>query len=111
MANAFKRFTSRDIINTPVTVGSYTVPASGTATIIGLTLANVGAVDVSCSVTVFDGTNTTHIVKGASIPVGTSLIAAGEQKVVLQVGDQVKVSTGASNQLCDAILSVIEIIK
>ena len=109
MANNFKRYTSKDIGTTATTVGSYTVSANTQVTAIGLTIANVSNNAISVTAIHNDGTNDTHIVKGASLPAGGSLIAiGGNQKLVLEVGDKIKVQSSANTSV-DAILSVLEI--
>ena len=109
MANNFKRYTSRDVGTSAVTVGSYTVAANTQTTAIGLTLSNTSNSAITVSAIHNDGANDTYIVKGATLPSGGSLIAiGGNQKVVLETGDSIKVSASANTSV-DAILSVLEI--
>lgn len=109
MANNFKRYTSRNIGTTAVSVGSYTVPTGRQVTLIGLTIANVTNSPVTVSAVLFDGTNSTHIIRNAPVLVGSTLIiAGGDQKVVLEPGDQIRVTSSASSSV-DAIVSLLEI--
>ena len=109
MANTFKRKTSRNIGTTPTAVGSYTVGAGVSTTVIGLTCANTTSTAITVDVTLNDGTNDTYIVKGATVPSGGSLVVVGgDQKVVLEASDSVKVTSSAASS-CDVIMSILEI--
>jgi hypothetical protein len=109
MANKFKRYVSRDVGTSLVSVGSYTVAANTQTTAIGLTLSNTSNSAITVSATLNDGANDIYIVKGATLPAGGSLIAiGGNQKVVLETGDSIQVSSSANSSI-DAILSVLEI--
>lgn len=109
MANNFKRYTSRNIGTAATPVGGYTVSTGRQVTLIGLTIANISASPVNVTVALFDGTNSTTIVKSAPILVGSTLVVAGgDQKVVLEPGDQIRVTSSASSSV-DAIVSLLEI--
>jgi len=109
MANTFLRKTSRSIGTSATTVGSYTVGASTATTVIGLTCANTTTTAITVDVTHNDGANDTYIVKGATVPSGGSLVVVGgDQKVVLEAGDSVKVTSSAASS-CDVIMSILEI--
>lgn len=109
MANTFLRKTSRNIGTTATTVGSYTVGASTATTVIGLTCANTTSAAITVDVQHNDGTNDTYVVKGATVPAGGSLVVVGgDQKVVLEAGDSVKVTSSAATS-CDVIMSILEI--
>lgn len=109
MANTFTRKLSRNVGTSLTAVGSYTVGASTTSVIIGLTLANVGSATIYADATVNDGTNDYYIVKSAPIPVGGSLVTVGtDQKIVLTTNDSIKVKSDTASSL-DAILTVMEI--
>lgn len=116
MANTFKLVT-RDVA--PATAGTpetiYTVQTGSTIVMLGLTLANVHSAAVTGSVTIVSTTtqtgqtqNTTaHIVKDAAIPVGQSLSAL-EGKVILNVGDIVKVDCSVADKV-SVVMSYMEI--
>ena len=109
MPNNFKRYTSRDVGVTPVSVGSYTVGASTQTTAIGLTISNTSNSAITVTALHSDGVNDTHIVKGATLPAGGALVAiGGNQKLVMETGDSIKISSSANTSV-DAILSVLEI--
>ena len=120
MANDFKRFTKPDV-GTSTGASSdavYTVPAGGGATalesiVIGITLANKAATGITADVFLdnYDGTNDVYIVKGASIPAGSSLEIMSGNKIVVQnngtTGDVIRVSSSAATSL-DATVTVLE---
>ena len=120
MANDFKRFTKPDV-GTSTGASSdavYTVPAGGGATalesiVIGITLANKAATGITADVFLdnYDGTNDVYIVKGASIPAGSSLEIMAGNKIVVQnngtTGDVIRVSASTGSSL-DATVTVLE---
>lgn len=110
MANTFKNFTSRNVGTNFVDVGSYTVPAATQTTVIGLTVANLlSATDITVDVILRTGGNDTHIVKGAKVIPGTTIVpVGGDQKLVLGVGDSVRVKSSDATS-ADVIMSVLEI--
>lgn len=109
MANTFARKTSRSVGTTAAAVGSYTVGASTSTTVIGLSLANKTNAGISANVYHYDGANVTFLVTGAPIPTGASLVViGGDQKVVLTTGDSIFVQSSA-NASIDAVMSVLEI--
>ena len=109
MANTFYRKISRNIGNVAVAAGSYTVGSSTTTIVLGLTICNTTAAAVSASCYLDNGANNFFLVSGAPIPGGGSLVVVGgDQKLVLQTGDSVKVISDSNNSL-DVIMSVMEI--
>lgn len=107
MANTFKNATARDVGTSPVTV--YTTPAATQVTVIGLTVANTTTSNIQVTVTLFDGTNTTNIVKDALVRNGSALVAVGgDQKIVLQANHQLRVTSSAAAS-ADVIASLLEI--
>ena len=109
MANTFKRKLSRAIGTSSTAVGSYTIPSSTSTTVIGLTVSNVTATQVLISATVNDGSNDTHLIKDAPVPSGSSIvIVGGDQKVVLETADSVKVVSSAASSV-DVVMSILEI--
>ena len=98
MANSFKRKLSRSIGTSLTAVGSYTVGAATEVTVIGLAVANTSASQVLVDATVNDGANDTYLIKDAPVPSGGSIvIVGGDQKVVLEVGDSIKVKSTAAS--------------
>lgn len=109
MANTFTRKTSRNVGTSAAQVGSYTVGAATSTTIIGLTVCNTTASPVTADIYHYDGANATYLVKGAPINAGGSLVAVGgDQKVVLNTGDSIYVQSSAATSL-DVVMSVLEI--
>jgi hypothetical protein len=109
MANSFKRKLSRSIGTSLTAVGSYTVGASTEVTIIGLDVANRTASQVLVDVTLNDGSNDTYLIYQAPIPSGGSLaLIGGDQKVVLETNDSIKVKSDTASSV-DAVMSILEI--
>jgi hypothetical protein len=109
MANTFKRYASRNVGTSAVTIGSYTVGASTQTTLIGLTVANTTASVIAVDVQHNDATNDTYIVKGAPVPAGSSIvIVGGDQKIVMETGDSIKVTSDTATS-ADAYMSLLEI--
>jgi len=116
MANLFKVKTfdgSSTAASTAMTI--YTCPASTETTIIGMSIANIGTsqclVDVVLETdTVDTETNSTvYVVKGAPVPVGSTFVpVGGEQKIVMQPTDVLKVTSDVANSV-DTTLSILEI--
>lgn len=109
MANTFKRKLSRSIGTTLTAVGSYTVAASTQVTVIGLAVSNTSSAQVLVDATVNDGTNDTYLIKQAPVPSGGALvIIGGDQKVVLETNDSIKVKSDTASSI-DAVMSILEI--
>lgn len=108
MANTFKNAVSSAIGTSQTSV--YTVPASTTTTVIGLTVANITASSITVDVVVTDTSATTdvYLVKGATVPVGGALVpVGGDQKIVLETTDIIKVTSDTASS-ADVIVSVLE---
>lgn len=104
MANAFKNYIAASV-TTQTSV--YTTPSATQTTVIGLSLANTTAGTATADVQVTSGGTTIYIVKGAPIPVGSSLVPiGGDQKLVLEAADILKVT---SDVTVDVSVSVLEI--
>jgi len=100
MANTFKNYTGASIGTSPSTV--YTVPASTTAVIIGLNLANRTA----SSVTVDVQLGSTYIVKAAPVPSGSALSVL-DGKIIAETTETIVVTSDTASSI-DAIVSVLE---
>lgn len=104
MANAFKNYASASV-TTQTTV--YTAPSATQSTVIGMSVANTAASTASVSIQVTMGATTVYLVKNAPVPVGGAIVpVGGDQKVVLEAGDAIKVT---SDQTVDVLLSALEI--
>ena len=109
MANSFKRKLSRSIGTSLTAVGSYTVGAATEVTVIGLAVANTSASQVLVDATLNDGSNDTYLIKDAPVPSGGAIvIVGGDQKVVLEVGDSLKIKSSAASSV-DVVMSILEI--
>jgi hypothetical protein len=107
MANTFKSNLSRNITTSGVDV--YTCPSSTQTTLIGLTLSNKTAGTVTASVFLTRSSVDYSLVTNAPIQTGSTLVpVGGEQKVVLQAADKLKVTCSAATSI-DAIVSLLEI--
>jgi len=109
MANTFNRKLSRNVGTSLTAVGSYTVPAATKTVVVGLVLANVSASSINVEASINDGTNDHFIIKNAPVSAGGSLvIVGGNQKIVLNTSDSIKVKSDTASSL-DAIMSIMEI--
>jgi hypothetical protein len=113
MANAFKSETDTGVGTSAATI--YTCPASTQTTLIGLTVANIHTSQIEIDVQLDASTRTSgaedsvYIIKAAPVPVGSSIIIiGGEQKVVVEPGDTVKVTSNTAAS-ADVALSLLEI--
>ena len=108
MANAFKLITDTAVGTSPATV--HTGASATETTIIGLTISNIvtSQIEVDVQIENNDGDNV-YLIKAAPIPVGSSLIVVGgEQKVVLNASDVLKVTSKTATS-ADVTLSILEI--
>lgn len=107
MANTFKSTANVNIEVTSNTI--YTCPAATQTTLIGMTLSNKSAGTVTANVFLRRSGTDYSIISNAPILTGSSLVPiGGDQKVVLQAADTVKVTVSANNAL-DTIVSLLEI--
>jgi hypothetical protein len=106
--NTFKSYPSKNVGTTPALV--YTCPASTQTTIIGLSMANTTSSPITCDVYITRSAVNYYLVKGATVPVGASLvIVGGDQKVVLQAADALYVVNSAATS-GDAYCSLLEVV-
>jgi hypothetical protein len=111
MANNFKNFSKPAVGTANVTI--YTAPPATQSTVIGLSIANrTTANTITISASMLDAANAnvqTFIVNNATVPIGgTIVVIGGDQKMVLEAGDQIVV-TSSANGSADVILSALEI--
>tara|TARA_Y100000114_G_scaffold132202_1_gene130828 strand:+ start:1965 stop:2294 length:330 start_codon:yes stop_codon:yes gene_type:complete len=108
MANTFKIKTDTAVGTSAATI--YTCPSSTQTTIIGLSVANIVASQITVDVQLEnnDGDNI-YLVKAAPVPVGSALVVVGgDQKVVMEASDVLKVTTNTASS-GDVALSILEI--
>lgn len=109
MANSFLRKVQKDVGVTSTAIGGYTVASATVATVIGLNVANVSTASITVDIELYSGAIIGYILKGAVIPAGGALVAVGgDQKIVLQAGDSVRIKSSAATS-ADAIMSILEI--
>jgi hypothetical protein len=107
MANLFKSYPVKDVGTSPSTV--YTCPAATQTTLIGLSVANTSASPITADAYVTRSAVDYYLVKDATVAVGGSLvIVGGDQKVVLEPADVLKVETSAAAS-ADCFASLLEI--
>jgi hypothetical protein len=86
----------------------YSVPASTTTVIVGLTFANIGASQITASAKLGTSQGTAHLIKNIPIPVGSSFEFMGGNKIVMETGNTLVVQSDTANSL-DTVLSIMEI--
>ncbi len=107
MANTFKNQLQAAVGTSPTTI--YTAGVGVSSTIIGMTIANILNTAITANIIVTSSASDYYMVKMATIDPGSSLIAiGGEQKLILEANDSIKVSTSDASS-ADVILSVLEI--
>ena len=108
MANTFKIKTDTAVGTSAATI--YTCPSATQTTIIGLSVANIDASQITVDVQLEnnDGDNI-YLGKAAPVPVGSALVVVGgDQKVVMEASDVLKVTTNTASS-GDVALSILEI--
>lgn len=107
MAFKSKISASIGLSGAPTTVTD-TVAASTSHTIIGLSLANIGATNVTASVKLNkSGGSSAFLIKDAIVPLGGALVVVGgDQKLVLEAGDSVTAYASAASSV-DVTLSYL----
>lgn len=107
MANTFTSYVQRNIGTSAVAM--VTVASATQTTCIGLTVANTTASTITVDIYVTRSATNYYVVKGASVPTGTSFVAiGGDQKLVLTASDILYVVSNTATS-ADAILSVLNI--
>ena len=107
MANTFKNYPVAGVGTSESSV--YTAGAGVQATVIGMTIANITASNINVDVKLTSGGTTVFLVKGALVPPGGALVPiGGDQKVVLEAADILKVASDTASS-ADVLLSVLEI--
>lgn len=109
MASTFKNAIYPSIGTSLVDV--YTAGVGVQATVIGVSIANVTEALVYVDVKVFDSSANTSgfLIKSAPVESGGSfIVVGGEQKVVLEANDAIRVSSSTASSV-DCVMSVLEI--
>lgn len=107
MASVFTSYVAKDIGTSASTL--VTVAAATQTTVVGLSVANTTASDITVDVYLTRSAVNYYVIKGATVPVGsTFILSGGDQKIILIAADQLKVVSSATTS-ADAILSVLEL--
>lgn len=107
MANTFKNSITGSIGTSNVVV--YTVPATTSTTVIGMSVANVTSNNINVSTTLTSGSRTVYLIKDATVTAGgTAVLVGGDQKVVLTATNYLTVVSSAASS-ADVVVSVLEI--
>lgn len=107
MANTFKNYFSKDVGTTAA--NPYTCPSATQTTIIGFSIANTTISPITASAYITSSTVDYYLIKDATIPAGgTLVIVGGDQKLVLEPADAVKVVSSVDTS-ADVVVSLLEI--
>jgi hypothetical protein len=107
MANTFTSYVNKNVGTSAATV--VTVGASTQTTIIGLSFANTTSSPITADAYITRSGTDYYLIKGATVPVGSSLVVVGgDQKVVMITSDVLKVVTSAASS-ADVVTSVLNI--
>ena len=108
--NTFKRKFSSSVGTTATAIADYQVQVNVQTTVIGLACANTTGSTISADAYLeAPNGDTVYLIKGAPVPSGGSLvIIGGDQKVVMETGDKVKVVSDTASSL-DVVMSILEI--
>ena len=107
MANTFTSYVNKNVGTSAATV--VTVGASTQTTVIGMSAANTTSSPVTVDAYITRSAVDYYLVKGATVPVGSSLvIVGGDQKVVMGSSDALKVVSSAATSI-DVVTSVLNI--
>jgi len=107
MANTFRNYLSKDVGTSPATI--YTCPSATQTTVIGFSVANTSSSPITCDAYITSSTVDYYLIKTGTVPVGgTLVIVGGDQKVVLEAADVLKVVTSAAAS-ADVVCSLLEL--
>jgi len=107
MASVFTSYVAKDIGTSASTL--VTVAAATQTTVVGLSVANTSAADITVDVYITRSAVNYYVIKGATVPVGsTFILSGGDQKIILIAADVLRIVSSAATS-ADAILSVLEL--
>lgn len=107
MPNTFKNSTLNNVGTD--SQNAYVCPAATQTTAIGMTIANLDTNAITANIILNTAGSNVFILKSATIPPGGALVPiGGDQKLVLEAGDFLRVNTSTANS-ADVIVSVLEI--
>ena len=109
MANTFTRKLEKNIGASPAQIGSYTVGATTSTVVIGLTVTNTTGSAITANVFLNNGVANTYVIANAPIGSGASLVVVGgDQKIVMITGDSMWAESSAATSI-DTVMSIMEI--
>ena len=105
--NTFKNAQATNITTVRTIYTAPTTPVAKTSILLELDVANTTTAVVQTSVQVTDtsATSTAYLVKDAPIPSGSALQVISGQKVILETGDLIRVTSSGA---VDCIASILE---
>ena len=112
MANTFKLKTKAAVGTALTTV--YTVPASTTTVVIGLTVANILGASITASAQIVTASTTgenaddVYFIKNIPLPSGSSVEMMAGNKINLGAGAVIKLTCNTASGI-DVVLSIMEI--
>jgi hypothetical protein len=107
MASVFTSYVAKNIGTSASTI--VTVASATQTTVVGLSVANTSAADITIDVYITRSAVNYYVVKGATVPVGsTFILSGGDQKIILIAADALKIISSAATS-ADGILSVLEL--
>jgi len=108
MANTFKNkvFDGSSTI-ADATMNLYTAPTATTTVVIGLTLANTTTSQITADIKLSAGANV-FLAKNIPIPSGSSFEYMSGNKIIMQAGHTLQVSSNTANSM-DTVASIMEI--
>ena len=108
MANTFKnKVYSGANTSADALVSVYTVPSSTTTVVIGLTLANTTTSQITADIKLNTG-QSVFLAKNIPIPSGSSFEYMAGNKIIMEAGHTLQVSSNTANSL-DTVASIMEI--
>ena len=107
MANNFRLKTKSNVGIATTLI--YTVPASTSSTIIGLTLTNIYSGNIKVSVIIDRiGSDSVFVLRKVLVPIEQTLEVMNGNKIVMEATDNLKIVSDTASSL-DASLSILEI--
>ncbi len=104
MANTFKSYLASGVTSQTTVL---TAAVNTQTTLIGLSLANTSTGAASATVVLTRSGTEYHVIKNAAVPAADTLVLyGGDQKLVMQAGDLLKITSTAA---VDVIVSVLEV--
>jgi len=108
MANTFKnKVYSGANTSANALVSVYTTPSSTTTVVIGLTLANTTTSQITADIKLNTG-QSVFLAKNIPIPSGSSFEYMAGNKIIMEAGHTLQVSSNTANSL-DTVASIMEI--